>query len=46
MVKTMHDVVFTSIKANVQVANYFSMSADEVTTLDNNVYVYVYVMKD
>ncbi len=35
MVKAMHDVVLTSIKANVQVANYFSMTIDEVTTLDN-----------
>ncbi len=44
MVKAMHDVVFRSIRANVQVANYFFLSADEVTTLDNN--VYVCVMKD
>jgi hypothetical protein len=34
MVKAMHDVVLTSIRVNVQVANYFSVSANEVTTLD------------
>jgi hypothetical protein len=35
MAKTMHDDVLTSIRANVQVVNYFSMSVDEVITLDN-----------
>jgi hypothetical protein len=35
MAKIMHDVVLTSTKAITQVANYFSMNANEVTTLDN-----------
>jgi hypothetical protein len=35
MVETMQDVVFTSIKAITHAANYFSMHADDATTLDN-----------
>jgi hypothetical protein len=35
MAETMHDVVLTSTKVIRQVANYFSMSANEATTLDN-----------
>jgi len=35
MAETMHDVVLTSIKAVTQATNYFSMSVDEATTLDN-----------
>jgi hypothetical protein len=31
---TMHDVVLTSTKIVVQVVNYYSMSANEVTTLN------------
>jgi hypothetical protein len=34
LAKVMHDVVLASIRVNVQVANYFSVSANEVTTLD------------
>jgi uncharacterized paraquat-inducible protein A len=37
MAKAMHDVFLTSIKvAIVQVVSYFSISANEVTTLNNN----------
>jgi len=35
MAKAMHHVVLTSIRANVQVINYFFVSAYEVITLDN-----------
>jgi hypothetical protein len=35
MVEAMHDVVLTSTKAIMQTINYFSMIADEATTLDN-----------
>jgi hypothetical protein len=48
MAKAMHDVVLTSIRANVQVVSYFSMSANETITLDNQqwINVHVYVTKD
>jgi quinolinate synthase len=48
MAKAMHDIVLTSIRANVQVVNYFSVSANEVITLPNQqwINVHVYVMKD
>jgi hypothetical protein len=35
MVEAMHDSVLTSIKVIMQVINYFFVSANEVTTLDN-----------
>jgi hypothetical protein len=35
MAKKMHDVVLTSTKTIMQAANYFSMSANEATALDN-----------
>jgi hypothetical protein len=35
MAETMHYVVLTSTKVIMQVANYFSMNTDEVTTLDS-----------
>jgi hypothetical protein len=48
MAKAMHDIVLTSIRANVQVVSYFSMSANEMITLDNQqwINVHVYVTKD
>jgi hypothetical protein len=44
----MHDVVLTSTRAVVQAINYFFVTADEVTTLDNEQWInaHVYVMKD
>jgi hypothetical protein len=48
MVEAMHDFVLTSIKAIMQAINYFFVSANEVITLDNWLWinVHVYVMKD
>jgi hypothetical protein len=48
MVEAMHDFVLTSTKVIMQTINYFFVSANEVTTLDNWqwINVHVYVMKD
>jgi hypothetical protein len=35
MVEAMHDFILTSTKAIIQAINYFFVSANEVTTLDN-----------
>jgi len=48
MAIVMHDVVLTSTKVVVQAINYFFVTIDEVTTLDNQqwIKVHVCVVKD
>jgi hypothetical protein len=47
MVKVMHDVVFHATKDVVKKSKYISMSCDELTTIDNQTWLFVhaYVMK-